>query len=607
MGIDLVWFLPIHPIGMTNRKGTFGSPYSIDDFRGVNPQYGTMDDFHRLVSEIHQLGMRLMIDIVFRHTSHDCTWVKDHPEWYARDEKGNPIALVPEWTDILDLKFEGNEETLWPELIDTLKFWCENGVDGFRTDVACCIPMEFWHRARRAVSEVNSRCIWLAESVWFTAIEGYRAIDGLVNTDAELYQTYDLCYDYDVYVAWRAAVQGAIPIKSYLELVRLQSVIYPKGFVKMRFVENHDQDRVAYVCRNNRFKALAWTAFNAFNKGCFLVHAGQETEQTKVSSLFEKDWVDCRQVHPLEEFTRKLIQIKKHPVIKAKGARLTLTHHSPCIVAVWEVTSAREGLIGLFNVAQESNDEQFVQISNLPAGNYENLFVDLGVNELLKDESRIISVNNNGKLRVPIVATIFHYTGILLRPQTFYTKSYNQPKISLNASWNLNATTFANEDLVGRQPVGIHINTDDSIYVADHQNGYILVWNNGSSTSTRDISGNLINPWSLFVMINGDIYVDNGHSNNRVDKWMFNTTNSEPVMTVHGSCTGLFVDNVNNTLYCSSASQHHVVKLELNNENRVPILVAGTGCPGPGHRVPPLLRLPAPSLRLLPSTPSLAP
>jgi hypothetical protein len=111
---------------------------------------------------------------------------------------------------------------------------------------------------------VNPRCVWLAESVWYTAIEGYRAMEGLVNTDAELYETYDLCYDYDIYVAWRAAVKDAIPTKTYLELVRLQSVIYPKKFVKMRFVENHDQDRVAYICRESRMKALAWTGKPSF-------------------------------------------------------------------------------------------------------------------------------------------------------------------------------------------------------------------------------------------------------------------------------------------------------------------------------------------------------
>jgi glycosidase len=159
MGIDFVWLLPIHPIGLTKRKGTLGSPYSIDNFREINPEHGNLDDFHRLVSEIHRHGMRLMIDIVFRHTSHDCPWAKEHPEWYLTDEtvrsilfiinhinlfQGKPIALVPEWSDILDLKFEGNEKTIWIELIDILKYWCKLGVDGFRMDVASGVPMQFW-------------------------------------------------------------------------------------------------------------------------------------------------------------------------------------------------------------------------------------------------------------------------------------------------------------------------------------------------------------------------------------------------------------------------------------------------------------------------------
>ena len=79
MGFDLIWLLPIHPIGKTNRKGTFGSSYSIDDFRQINSELGTLEDFRRLLDQTHQHGMRLMMDIVFRHTSHDCPWVKEHP------------------------------------------------------------------------------------------------------------------------------------------------------------------------------------------------------------------------------------------------------------------------------------------------------------------------------------------------------------------------------------------------------------------------------------------------------------------------------------------------------------------------------------------------
>jgi hypothetical protein len=150
----------------------------------------------------------------------------------------------------------------------------------------------------------------------------------------------------------------------------------------------------------------------------------------------------------------------------------------------------------------------------------------------------------------------------------------------LCASWNSNATTIADKSVVGLQPAGIYVNTENTIYVADRQNGRVLVWHNESSTPTSNISGNLINPWSLFVTMDGNIYVDNGDFNNRVDKWMLNATNSESVMNVHGSCTGLFVD-INNTLYCSSVNEHHVVKVALNNETMMPIIVAGTNCPGP--------------------------
>ena len=105
--------------------------------------------------------------------------------------------------------------------------------------------------------------------------------------------------------------------------------------------------------------------------------------------------------------------------------RLTFTHHSPCIVAVWEAESTREGLIGVFNVAQEADEEQFIRIPYLPNGNYKNLFVDMGVNDLLRRERHLISVNNNGQLAVPKVAIVLHYTNILLHPKPFYCTTFD--------------------------------------------------------------------------------------------------------------------------------------------------------------------------------------
>jgi hypothetical protein len=114
-------------------------------------------------------------------------------------------------------------------------------------------------QARHEVSAGYPNCVWLAESTRLPYIERHRARREIVNTDSMLYESFDICYDYDAYGAWRAAIAEAIPIKSYLEMVRLQTTIYPSDFIKLRFVENHDQQRVAHIFRNNRLKGLAWT------------------------------------------------------------------------------------------------------------------------------------------------------------------------------------------------------------------------------------------------------------------------------------------------------------------------------------------------------------
>ena len=126
-------------------------------------------------------------------------------------------------------------------------------------DVASGVTMKFWSLCREAVSAINKNTVWLAESTRWPYVEGHRAKNELVNTDATLYETFDICYDYDVYGAWRATIADAIPLKSYVELLRLQTAIYPKDFIKLRFVENHDQQRVSDLFRNDRRKALAWT------------------------------------------------------------------------------------------------------------------------------------------------------------------------------------------------------------------------------------------------------------------------------------------------------------------------------------------------------------
>ena len=157
--------------------------------------------------------------------------------------------------------------------------------------------------------------------------------------------------------------------------------------------------------------------------------------------------------------------------------------------------------------------------------------------------------------------------------------SYNRPKFSANASWNSNATTFADNSTVGSNPYGIFVNTNNTIYVADRANNRIQIWLNNSVNPTRTISGSLSSPYSVFVTTNGDIYVDNGGSNHRVDKWTLNGNISVRVMYVNTSCYGLFVDTTD-TLYCSMNALHQVVKRWLNDNSNTSTIIAGTGIAG---------------------------
>lgn len=348
MGVDVVWFMPIHPIGQVQRKGTQGSPYSITDYRAVNPEYGTKDDFRRLIQRAHALGLKVMIDVVYNHTAHDSLLVREHPDWFHQDEHGRPVTTVPDWSDVIDLKHPN--PALSAYLIETLQEWARFGVDGFRCDVASLLPLEFWLEARREVAKVKPGIIWLAESV-HAAFVGYRRAKGLTAiSDSELYQAFDLTYDYDIWPIWQTAVVGNVPVWRYLEMVRYQDCIYPVNYIKLRYVENHDQARIMTMAPT-RNQALAWTAFQAFNKGAFLLYAGQESAAVHTPSLFERDpivWGD----YELQPFLTLLTHLKKDPAQMA--GQFALLEADPAIQATWYLPG--NSLYGVFNTAARDGE-----------------------------------------------------------------------------------------------------------------------------------------------------------------------------------------------------------------------------------------------------------
>ena len=262
LGVDIIWLMPIHPIGQKRRKGSLGSPYAISDYRAVNPEYGTMADLKALVDAIHAEGMKCIIDVVYNHTSPDSVLSREHPEWFYHRPDGSFGNRIGEWYDVIDLDY--SQRALWDYQIDTLKMWA-GIVDGFRCDVAPLIPLEFWREARRQVAQVRPDCLWLSESVEpeFTVENRARGMMSL--SDSEIFQAFDVSYEYDVYHDWVRYMTGEMPLKDYLFRVRQQEYLYPDNYVKLRFLENHDRMRAAFMAPDER--ALRnWTAF-VFSSG----------------------------------------------------------------------------------------------------------------------------------------------------------------------------------------------------------------------------------------------------------------------------------------------------------------------------------------------------
>ena len=224
MGVGILWFMPIHPIGAKNRKGSLGSYYSVKDYMAVNPEFGTMEDFKHLVREIHGLEMIVIIDWVANHTAWDNSLTINHPDWFTRDQEGNFVSPVPDWTDVIDLNYDHPE--LRAYMIEALKFWVEEvDIDGFRCDVAEMVPLDFWRKARLELDKIKSV---------FMLAEG---------ESPDLYNNgFDMTYDWNLFHLMNDVAKGkktAVDLQSYLDK---EHGTFGKADYRMTFTSNHDEN-----------------------------------------------------------------------------------------------------------------------------------------------------------------------------------------------------------------------------------------------------------------------------------------------------------------------------------------------------------------------------
>ncbi|MGA2615798.1 MAG: alpha-amylase family glycosyl hydrolase [Spirochaetia bacterium] len=283
LGFDYVYLTPVHPIGQLRRKGSLGSPYAIADYRAVDPLLGGEAGLRAFIDEAHRLGLGVIMDVVYNHTSPDAALAREHPEWYWKGPDGKPGPRIADWSDVADLDY--SQKGLWDYQIETLERWARFGADGFRCDVASLVPVEFWVEARRRLASIKP-VLWLAESVHKEFVTECRRHGHYAASDPELHAAFDITYDYDGRSELEAAWKGEKSLGYYLKHLEVQEALYPERAVKLRFLENHDQERAASrFGRGSRLRN--WTLLSMLLPGAYMAYMGEEHAMERRIGLFD--------------------------------------------------------------------------------------------------------------------------------------------------------------------------------------------------------------------------------------------------------------------------------------------------------------------------------
>ena len=340
LGVDILWLMPMYEIGTEGRKGTLGSYSAISDYKKVNPEFGTMEDFEHLVAEAHKLGFKVILDWVANQTAPDNVWMTEKPaDFYERDSLGNAIYEY-DWTDTRSLNYE-NEDVWWAQ-DDAMRFWLAKGVDGFRCDAAGEVPAEFWKGILPKMNKDFPNIYLLAEA----------ERDNL----ADPAETFDANYAWELHHLLNSLAQGRKTVADLQDYVARDAARFPKEAFRLMFTSNHDENSWS----GTEFEREG-AAANACAVLCFtlpgsqpLIYTGQEIGLSRRLEFFEKDPITDWSANEYTTFWKTLVDLKhKNPALAAgeKGGDIVW----------WELP---EGLDGIVAFHREVKGNKVIVVAN---------------------------------------------------------------------------------------------------------------------------------------------------------------------------------------------------------------------------------------------------
>jgi glycosidase len=358
LGVTVIWLMPIHPMGKLKAKGSLGSPYAVRDYDAINPAYGTAKDLKQLVAAAHKRGMKVFIDIVANHTSWDSVLMK-HPDWYQHDASGRIVPPNPDWVDVAQLDY--SKPGLRQYMSEMLVRWLRDyQLDGFRCDYASGVPRDFWEAVRPQLDQVRPGLAFLAE-----------ADDPML-----LRSAFDIDYAWAFYHAVNDAITGQAPASVVRMTWQRDAENYPRGALRLRFSDNHDQLRT--TAQAGLPAALAASALMFTLDGVPLLYNGMEvgdTTESAAPALFERvpiQWNMAERRPPIEAFYQSLASLRReHPAL-TRGAVNWLRNADEQRVLSFERVAGDESLVVVINLSSSP----FAGVVNAGAGSFRDITPD---------------------------------------------------------------------------------------------------------------------------------------------------------------------------------------------------------------------------------------
>jgi glycosidase len=339
LGVTVLWIMPIHPIGEKFRKGEYGSPYSIRDYYAIDPGYGTLDDFKKLVAGAHERGLKVIMDLVANHTAWDSVMMV-HKDFYKQDASGHVIPPVPDWTDVAGLNYQNRD--LRTYMIAMLKYWIQQAdVDGFRCDVAYMVPTDFWEQVRAALTQVKPDIMMLAEA----------------SKPELLTSAFDIDYSWPLLATMNNVVEHGAPASDIRKTWQDDLSRFPKDALHMRISDDHDESRA--IARYGVNGALAASALMFTLDGVPLLYNGMEVGDATESgdpALFEKlniFW-HPKDRPPFGRIYHDLIQMRKDYPAFTSGRLVWLPNSSESKVISFLRRDEKDEFVVTINFSNES-------------------------------------------------------------------------------------------------------------------------------------------------------------------------------------------------------------------------------------------------------------